>query len=292
MLNTLLTGLTAGSAYGLVAVGLVLVYKTTRTFNFAQAEIGTVGGYAAHIALTAAGISYNAALLIGLLTGGALGGLMELLVIRPLARAPRATILVATAAVTTSIVALETILVGDSVRTLPPVISWAGIRIGSYQLSGSHLAALGAVLLTAAVGVWFFARTMLGAAIEAASNEPFGAQVVGIPVRMVSSVVWIIAGILSAMAGLLLAPLQSLSPGWLTANGLLGAFAAMVIGGMSSLGGALLGGILVGVVEALAFEFAGWAIPGAASLAVFLVLTAVLAFRPHGLFLIQVRRGI
>jgi len=177
------------------------------------------------------------------------------------------------------------------VRNLPPLITWSGLTIGTYVLSGSHLAALFTVLVLAVAGSLFFSKTLIGAAIVASSEEPTGARIIGIPVNAVSSIVWGMAGGLAAIAGLLLAPLQSLNPGWLTANGLLGAFAAMVIGGMTSIAGALVGGIAVGIVEAMAFTFIGAAVPGASSLAVLIALTAVLAFRPQGLFAPGARRA-
>jgi branched-chain amino acid transport system permease protein len=291
VLNTLFTGITAGAAYGLIAVSLVLVFKATRTFNFAQAEIGTVAGYAAFAVSTHTGLPYVFAFAAGVLTGVVMGVLMERLVIRPLARARRVTVLVATAAIATSIIGLETLFVGDMVRMLPPLVTWSGLKIGTYVLSGSHVAALATVLVLAVAGSLFFSRTLIGAAIVAASEEPTGARIIGIPVSAVSVIVWGMAGGLAAIAGLLLAPLQSLSPGWLTANGLLGAFAAMVIGGMTSIAGALIGGIVVGIVEAMAFAFVGAAVPGASSLAVLVALTAVLVLRPEGLLSGAMRRA-
>jgi branched-chain amino acid transport system permease protein len=283
MSTALVSGLASGAAYALFAMGIVIVYKTSRTFNFAQGEFATVAAYTAALVNDRTRLPYGVAIAVALLASVALAILIERLVIWPLRDASRVDTLVAVAAVATSIIALETILAGNVPRLLPALVGGRGVSIVGVRIASQQLLIVGVVAVAVVIAAFFFARAMTGVAIRATASEPVAARVVGIAVGRVSMLSWGIAGLLGGLGGLLLAPLQSLSPGIFTANGLVEALAAAVLGGLTSLSGAVVGGLIVGVVEALSFTYLGNSLPGAASVMAFGVVLVVLLVRPRGL---------
>lgn len=285
--SALVIGVISGSVYALVALGLVLVYKASGVFNFAQAEFGTVAVYAAYAGLEFFELPYALALLLGLAAGVVTGLLTERLIIRPLFEAPRVTLLVATAGVALLAIGVQFWRANDpALRVLAPISQQADrITVLGIQISDQRLLILLALAATAAVLAAFF-RSPLGLAVLAASQEPTAAELVGVSVRRVSSLTWGLAALLGALAGLLTAPISNFSPGFLTSGAsgaLIPGFTAAVIGGMTSLPGAAIGGLLVGIVESLGGLGAFDGVPGARSVLVFGALLVVLLVRPQGL---------
>jgi branched-chain amino acid transport system permease protein len=283
--ESLVIGVIAGAAYGLLALGLVLIYKSSGVFNFAQGEFGTVAVYVLY--LLHFDVPYGVAAFGALVAAVLMGVLVERLVVRPLFDAPRVTLLVATAGVALLATAIE-IWFGEATarpldRALPTLnrVSVLGVHI-----SDQRLLLIGVLILLAALLALFFRKTNLGLAILGASQEPTATELMGISVRRLSTLVWAIAALLGGIAGVLAIPEGGgFAPGALTVAFLIPAFTAAVLGGMTSLPGAFLGGIIVGIVEAVGTSapiFDG--IPGSpGTLLVFLVLLAVLIVRPQGL---------
>ncbi len=283
--ESLVIGLIAGSAYGLLALGLVLIYKSSGIFNFAQGEFGTVAVFVLY--LLHFRVPYGVAMVGALAAAVLMGVLVERLVVRPLFEAARVTLLVATAGVALLATAVE-IWFGEATarpiaRALPTLNR---VTVLGVQISDQRLLLLGALVLLALLLALFFRKTNLGLAILGASQEPTATELMGISVRRLSTLTWAIAALLGGLAGVLAVPESgAFGPGALTVAFLIPAFTAAVLGGMTSLPGAFLGGIIVGVVEAVgtsASIFDG--IPGSpGTLLVFVVLLAVLIVRPQGL---------
>lgn len=283
--ESLVIGIVSGAAYGFLALGLVLIYKSSGVFNFAQGEFGTVAVYVLY--LLHFDVPYGVALLAALAAAVLMGVLVERVVVRPLFDAPRVTLLVATAGVALLATAVE-IWFGEATarpidRALPTLnrVSVLGV-----QISDQRLLLVGVLALLAALLAWFFRRTSLGLAILGASQEPTATELMGISVRRLSTLVWAMAALLGGLAGVLAIPEGGgFAPGALTVAFLIPAFTAAVLGGMTSLPGAFLGGVIVGVVEAVGTSAAIFDdIPGSAgTLLVFIVLLAVLTVRPQGL---------
>ena len=283
--ESLVIGIITGAAYGLVALGLVLVYKSSGVFNFAQGEFGTVAVYVLY--LLHFHMPYGFALVLALASAVVFGILVERLVIRPLFDAPRVTLLVATAGVALLAIGVE-IWFGEAMarpigKALPTLdrVSVLGI-----QLSDQRLLLIGALVALAIALALFFSRTNLGVAILGASQEPTATELVGISVKKLSTITWAMAALLGGLAGVLALPeTGSFSPGIMTTGFLIAGFTAAVLGGMTSLPGAFLGGVIVGVVEAVATSAPIFDdIPGSAgTLLVFIVLLVVLLARPQGL---------
>ena len=280
-------GIISGGVYALVALGLVLVYKASGIFNFAQAEFGTVAVYCAYMANDYADLPYGVSLALGLLAGVTMGLLTERLIVRPLFEAARVTLLVATAGVALLAIGIEFWRFNDPpIRVLAPISTQADrITVLGIQISDQRLVILAVLAITALALAAFF-RSPLGLAVLAASQEPTAAELVGVSVRRVSSLTWGLAALLGGLAGLLTAPISNFAPGFLTSGpsgALIPGFTAAVIGGMTSLPGAVVGGLAIGLIESLGGLGAFDDVPGARSVLVFGALLVVLLVRPQGL---------
>ncbi len=235
--ESLVIGVIAGAAYGLLALGLVLIYKSSGVFNFAQGEFGTVAVYVLY--LLHFDVPYGVAAFGALVAAVLMGVLVERLVVRPLFDAPRVTLLVATAGVALLATAIE-IWFGEATarpldRALPTLnrVSVLGVHI-----SDQRLLLIGVLILLAALLALFFRKTNLGLAILGASQEPTATELMGISVRRLSTLVWAIAALLGGIAGVLAIPEGGgFAPGALTVAFLIPAFTAAVLGGMTSLPG-------------------------------------------------------
>jgi branched-chain amino acid transport system permease protein len=284
--QALVIGIVAGSGYGLIALGLVLVYKSSGIFNFAQGEFGTIAVYAlwgAH----SVGVPYGVAMLLGLVAALASGLATERFVVRPLFAAPRVTLLVATAGVSLFAIGTELWLGEGRLRFLPPALGRLDrVSVFGFAVSDQRLLIIATLAALAVAGALFFARTNLGLAILGLSQNPLATELMGISAERLSRFTWGVAAILGGLGGILSAPLSSgFGAGFLTLSALIPAFTAAVLGGMTSLPGAFVGGVVVGVAESIAVSspFLSEHVPGAPSVVVFALLVAVLALRPQGL---------
>jgi len=278
-------GLSAGGIYALIGVGLVLIYKATDVVNFAQGEIAMLGAYLGFIFLNFLHIPYLLAFLLAVAGTGAFGLLLDRAVFRGLIGAPIWTIILATLAVGITLKSLARLTIGSDTYPLPPLFSMMPWSLGGIPLTplnlGVILISTGLVLLLSA----FFRFTRLGKAMRATSQNQFAAVLMGISVKRVFSLAWVISAIFGAAAGLLLAPLLGINPemGWVAVKG----FAAAVAGGFTSLPGVVVGGFLLGVSE----NFAGVYLSTAYKEAVaFVLLIVLLAVKPTGLFERQAKK--
>jgi branched-chain amino acid transport system permease protein len=282
--QALVIGLVSGAAYGLVGLGLVLVYKSSGVFNFAQGEFGTVAVYALWLATTN-DVPYVPALVIALAAAAVFGLVTERVVIRPLSQGPRVTLLVASAATALLAIGIELWVGRAEVRPLDPAMTRQDrVKVLGIFISDQRLLIFGAIVVIAVALGWFFNRTNLGLAVLAASQEPTATSLVGISVRRVSTLVWVLAALLGGIAGVLTGPLAGFAPGFLTTGTLVAGFTAAVIGGFTSLPGAFVGGVIVGVTQSLATSLSAFeAVPGPQTAALFVLLVAILLVRPQGL---------
>ena len=284
MLKFAVIGVFQGATYGLLAVGIVLVYKGTRTFNFAQGEFGTVAAYITFALFANAGLPYGLAVIIALLCTVLLGLIVERAVVRPLLNAPRLTLLVATVGVALFIIAVTIIVGRIEPRVLAAALPGDPIYIFGAGIQPQQLLVLGVLMLVAGMLAMFF-RTTPGLALLATSQDALATQTVGISVKGMSRFIWAAAALLGGVAGILQAPVVGVfQPGFMTTGALIPAFTAAVLGGMTSLPGAFIGGELIGLVQALGtFGLQRAGVPGAADLAVFSLLLLILLARPQGL---------
>jgi branched-chain amino acid transport system permease protein len=277
-LQLAIAGVSVGAIYALVALAIVLPFKASGVLNFGQGEIVTVGAYAALI-LTQLALPYPV-VLVSILLLGAVGGIaIERVLIRPIVKAPEFTLVIATFAIGLLIKGVISIRFGDSPNTIDgpfgaePLVA-AGLRFNPTALWICACTALVTVLVIA-----FFRYTHLGKAMRAVSVSAEAATLMGIRVESVYRWSWAMSTAIGALAGLLVAPLIGINPeiGQLILRGLLGA----VIGGFTSVPGAIAGGLAVGLIETYSGVLVGTTFK---NLVPFVLLMVLLVFRPQGLF--------
>jgi branched-chain amino acid transport system permease protein len=284
-----ISGAIQGAVYGLLGLGLVLLYKSNRVFNFAQAEFGTSAAFATLFAFNGTGflpqMPIGLAVLFGLAVGVGVGLLTERLVVRPLFNAPKVTLVVATAGVTLLLIAVQGFLAGAEPANFPKIVTGDLVNTGAVRITFQQVIIVLVLGALAATSALFFSRTRTGTAIIAVSQEPTATSLVGISVRRISALTWGLAGLLGGVAGILLTGSNGfLVPGALTGLALIPAFTAAVFGGITSLPGAFVGGVVIGVVEALAAANIDKSVlPGSGRVVLFVTLLAVLLVRPAGL---------
>ncbi|HEU5033869.1 MAG TPA: branched-chain amino acid ABC transporter permease [Mycobacteriales bacterium] len=300
LISPLINGIANGAAYGLLGLGLVLLYKSNRIFNFAQGEFATVGAIVTYVLYSGTGFlpktPFFLAALVGLVAAVGVALLTERLVIRPMFNRAKVVLVVGTVGVALLLIGVEGLLPYPKTQSLPTISDVLDVqpfvgRIDNVPVLDQDLAKLAMLVLLAVGAFVFFRYTPTGTAILAVSQDSTAARVVGISVERISAVSWGIAGLLGGVAGVLLAvpPAGSVTPGAFTGTTLTVAFAAAVLGGMTSLPGAFVGGLSLGLIEAFANADSDF-VPGLkhvangqAELAVFIVLLIVLMFRPRGL---------
>jgi branched-chain amino acid transport system permease protein len=282
--QAIVLGTISGASYGLLALGLVLVYKSSGIFNFAQGEFGTVAVWVLFLATTNH-VPYVFAVLIALAVAGVFGLATERVVIRPLASSPRVTLLVASAATAFVAVAVQLWIGQARVRPLAPALTRQDrVKILGILVSDQRLLIFAAIALIAVALGWFFNRTNLGLAVLAASQEPTATSLVGINVRNLSALVWLFAALMGGVAGILTAPITGFGPGFVTFSALVPAFTAAVLGGFESLPGAFLGGVIVGVTQSVATSASLFQdVPGPQTASLFVLLVLILLVKPEGL---------
>lgn len=281
LLQLVISGLANGCVYGLIALGFVLIYKATEAVNFAQGDFMMFGAFIT-IWLTNSdylGINFWLAVPIALLIMGVFGYLLDLVVLRRMFGQPQIAVVILTIALGFILRFLAGAIWGHEPQSLESPFVGQEVRIGELVLGMEEVAVVGVtILLTVSLYIFFY-RSKLGMAMQAASQNQLAAYYVGIPVKRIQSLVWALSGVVAAIAGVLFASKGAIDP----STGLLGikAFAAAVIGGFGSLPGALIGGIIIGLVE----PFAAYALPaGYSQIAPYMIMLLVLIFRPAGLF--------
>ncbi len=291
VLTPLVSGAIQGSLYGLLGLGLVLLYKGNRVFNFAQGEFGTVAAFVTFALVQGGGplpkIPYVVAALIGVAAGTVMGLATERLVARPLFRQPKITLVVATVGVALLAIAVELIINGTNPQSLPPLIAGEVFRRGGLLINWQQVIIVSVLSTLAVAAALFFKCTQTGVAILAVSQEPTATSLVGISVNRISALTWGMAGFLGGVAGVLLAgaPGTLFAPGFMTTATLIPAFTAAVFGGITSLPGAFVGGVVIGIIEQFgnSLGFVGELTPGGNTVLVFLALLVILLVRPAGL---------
>ena len=277
----LISGIALGCIYALIALGFVLIYKATETVNFAQGELMMLGAFGALVLMQVAGWSFWAAAPLAVLGMMALGIVLERVVIRPILGQPQFTIVMLTIGIGYLARGLVTMVpdLGSTTSTLAVPYAGQVIDLGGAVVSVEQLAVIGTTALLCALLYAMFRFSKVGMAMQAASQNQLAAYYMGIPVRRLNGLVWGLSAGVAALAGLLLAPIT-----FVHANmGFIGlkAFPAAVVGGFGSLPGAIVGGLVIGLVEA----FAGFYLPeGFKDIAAYVVVLVMLVVRPNGLF--------
>lgn len=280
----LVNGLVVGAIYGLFALGIVLVYKGSRVLNFAQPEMGTFALYVTWT-LYENEVPWGLAALAAIAAVAVLSLLFERLVVARMTDSPRVAVAVATVGMMLFLIAVEAKIWGSSPKFLPGPISGRGPEIMGVFVSPTQQIAL---VVAAAIGLGltaFLRRTDFGLGVLASAQDPEAVRLMGIKLSQVSAFTWTTAGVLGAVAGLLIEPTIGAFQFGFTTSLFVPALAAALIGGLTSLTGAFLGGLAVGIIDqAVQFGLSGTGIPGIETVVIFALIVALLLFRPQGLF--------
>lgn len=280
----LIIGLVQGGTYGLIALGLVLCYRGSRVLNFAQAEIGSASLFIAWIVVGAWHQPYWMGALAAIASALLIGLSFERLIVRRMAQASRLTVAVATVGLFGFLVAVEAYLNGPTPRYLPPPISGHALHVAGVYVSWTQILTYG-VIAVVALGLTAFLRyTDFGLGVLASAQDATAARLVGVPQGLVSMFTWGMAAVLSALAALLIEPTITLiAPNTIGPQLFIGGLASALLGGLTSLSGALVGGLLVGVAAAEATQLAPNGVAGAYTVVLFAIVIGVLLLRPQGL---------
>lgn len=281
-LQLLLQGVALGTVYALVGQGLNVTFWTMRIVNFAHGSFLMIAVFLA-LSAAQAGLPLAVALIIGVASVALLGGMLERVAVRPVLRhAGSLGWIVTTLGAAIVIQAIASEVYGPQARAFPAIVFGAGdvMEIAGVRLSLQLLLVAGVALVVLGLFELLVRGTTWGMVLQATSYDPESAQLRGINVQRVMTSSFVISGALAGLAGVLMAPITGVSPGFgfvLMLNG----FAAAVVGGMGSSVGTLVGGISVGVAELLV---GGYISTSAQNAVAFAVLVAILMLRPAGLF--------
>ena len=277
-IQLLLIGISQGCGYALIAIGFVFIYRATEIVNFAHGELMMLGAFMVLTFSEIWGLGFWLGSALGILSLGVFGYLLDAVVMRRLVGQAQATIFILTVAIAMMLRALAGMIWGWTPLSLSVPFT-NDIAFGGVVIGMDRIAIIVGTIVISLLLYAFFSRTRTGLAIQAASQNQMAAYIVGVPVMRVNSLIWGLSGAVATVAGVLYAAKGAIDPN----IGLQGikAFAAAVIGGMGSLPGALIGGLLIGVVEPLAGRYA----PGElAQMSPYIIMHIVLVTRPGGLF--------
>jgi branched-chain amino acid transport system permease protein len=283
-LQLVASGVVTGGIYALIAIGFVVVYKATRVINFATGELMMMGAFFAWTAMTAAGAPFAAAVAAAALGSALVGAAVERVVLRPLLGQRAISVIMVTIGLSSVFRGIAQIVWSGEYRSFPPIFPRRPIHLGPVLLPSRQaypfLIALAAIAL-----LWLFFRfTRTGTAMRATANDQATAFSMGIDIRRMFSLSWMLAAVTAALAGIVIGTIGGISP-QLGAVGLR-IFPVVILGGLDSVGGALVGGVVMGVLENLAGGYLDPLLPGGGvkDVVPFAALVLILMVRPYGLF--------
>jgi len=273
------SGIINGAIYSLMAIGYVLIYKGTNVVNFAQGEAVMVGGYIALIYISFAKLPMYLVIPLTFASGMVFWIMVERIAYRSLQDAPVFSLIIATFAVGLSLRNLVRLIFGPEIYNFPPLMSIAPVKIFGIYSTLQNISILFIGFVSTVILFLFFRYTKMGKAMRAISQNRDAAWLMGIHVKRYFGLIWGLGSAYGALGGLILAPLVTLSPemGWIAIK----AFAVAILGGFESLHGAIIAGLLLGVVENLAGFYVSTHIKDVIA---FLIIVGVLYIKPSGIF--------
>jgi len=279
-LQQLINGLANGMGYVLIAVGLTLVFGVLRIVNFAHGEFYMLGAYATYYAMNLLGLGYIPALLCATLLMAVLGVLANRFFFAPLQKEHEFTILLSSLGLALLLAHAAEAVFGADPKYLDTPFSDATFEWGDITVTQQRLLVIGVAVCLIVLVYAFIRFTRMGQMMQATAQHPEGAALTGIDTRFVHSYTFALACALAALSGALVGPTTMLFPtvgDWAVLKG----FIVVVMGGLGSISGALLGGLILGVAEALGGSYISMGFKDAIGYA---IIIAVLLWRPHGLF--------
>ena len=275
-----ISGIANGSIYAVVALGLTLVYRSTRVLNFAHGEVVMLGAYLGYTFYRILALPYAVTAIATVVCGFALGLVLERVARRPLASGSLISVMLATVGIGFALKGVALVLWLDDYLTFPPIYGMAPLSVGRLFLTAQDVILIGTSLTLMLVFFALFRLTSLGKRLRASASNRLGAALVGIRVERMFASAWGLACVLGVMAGLLIAPISLVYPD-MGFDVFVKSFAGAVLGGFGSFTGAVVGSLLVGMIEHLAGGYISTVLVGAAP---FVIIAGVLLIFPRGLF--------
>ena len=280
-LQLVISGLSIGSLYALIALAMVIIYKTSEVPNFSQGEMAALSTFVSYTLLQTHGQSFAVSFLGALLFAALLGMFLEFIFLRRAKNPNTLNLILITLGFQMILYGLVSWKWGADQRDLPfPVSDFDLVNLGPAVVSYLNIATLVITLLLMYLLFLFFRYTKVGLAMKATQQNPMAARINGIRTNRILSITWALSSVIGAVAGMLMAPVATLDPN-LMLDPLLKGFAAAVLGGMTTLVGAAFGGYILGIIENL---FGGYISLEFKSVVAFLIIVLVLCFKPSGLF--------
>ena len=279
-LQLTLTGLTSGAVYALVAVGFVLIYKSSDVINFAQGEFLLIGAYLAYFFMGQLGLHWSIGIILTIIAAAALGVIIERLVLRPLIGEPIISVIMVTIGLASLLKAIVGGIWGINPQVFPAFIPKNEVHILNAVVTTDKLWAIGIALAFLLIFTIFFRYSKEGIAMRAVADDQQAALSMGISVQRIFALAWSIAAMTAAVAGIIVANVLEVSPN-LSGVGL-HVFPVVILGGLDSIPGALIGAVIIGLLEAYAGGYVGDG--SLAQVISYVVLIVILMVRPYGLF--------
>jgi branched-chain amino acid transport system permease protein len=284
LIQLLVNGLVVGTLYGVVAMSFVLIYKATQVVNFAQGELLLLGAWICWALMVKYQAPFYLAMPITMIFMFAFGILIQMVFLRPMIGEPIISVIMVTIALSTVLQAAMKWIFGVNPQPFPPIFTSQSVDIFGLQIQTVYLMSLVVSLAMMAAMAWFFQASKHGLAMRATAFDQQVAQSLGISVKNVFAMSWAISATVSAVAGVVVAVVNGVSAG-LSIYGIK-VFPAVILGGLDSIGGAVIGGIIVGLLENFAQfidgEYLHWG--NFYEIAPFYVLIVILMIKPYGLF--------
>lgn len=284
LLQLLVNGLVVGTLYGVVAMSFVLIYKATQVVNFAQGELLLIGAWVCWTLLTKYQVPFWLGMPMTLVFMFAFGILIQVVILRPLIGEPIISVIMVTIALSAVFQAALKWIYGVNPQPFPRVFTSQAVSIGSLQIQTVYVMSLVVSVLMMFGMAWFFKVSKWGLAMRATAFNQQVAQSLGISVKTVFAMAWAISAMVSAVAGVVVAVVNGVSSG-LSIYGIK-VFPAVILGGLDSIAGAVVGGIIIGLLENFAqfidSEYLHWG--NLYEIAPFYVLIIILMIKPYGLF--------
>jgi branched-chain amino acid transport system permease protein len=284
-LQLVITGFSLGMVYALIALGFVIILKCSKAFNIAQGQFVMIGGYLGYTFLVTLHFPVWAALIAAILCSIILGLAVERLALRPLIGESTLAIIMMTIALGTVLEGIAMLVWGGEYKTYHGVLPTFTLQIGDVSIPPESIIGIIVSIITVTALLMIFRFTKIGLGMRATAEDEQVVRVSGIKVTSVYAYSWIIACVVGIISGILLGGVSGVSPGLAEAG--MRSMAVVLLGGIDSIGGAIVAGILIGILENIAAGYLDPLLPaggGLANVFPFLVIIVVLIFKPHGLF--------
>ena len=282
LIQLIIDGVASGCIYGLVALGFVLIYKATETINFAQGDILMLGAFVAFSLIGVLGMDYIMGFALTVVIIAVFGFFLDSVVVRQIIGQPPFATVMLTIGIGFILRGFASIFWGTDIFSFSTPFSGKITEFNGLIISYVNLSIIIGTIILVSVLYIFFSFSRIGVAMRASSENQLAAYYMGIPVKFIFSLIWSISAATAAIAGVLLAPITLVD----TSISLIGlkAFAAAVLGGFGSIPGAIVGGIIIGIVEQLCGTYENYLFEGIREISAYLVLILTLIIYPRGLF--------